>query len=82
MAQTPKPPPPSEPKQPEFKFRTKPVQERTIWESWAVLPAKTRLRVSIAITAFAGFGILVSDQLEKLFPDSKADQKTSKASGA
>ena len=33
-----------------------------------VLPAKTRLRVSIALTAFAGLGLLVSDQLEKVFP--------------
>ncbi|KAI0714903.1 hypothetical protein C8Q76DRAFT_440312 [Earliella scabrosa] len=68
MAETPRQLPPSKPKKPQFRFRTKPVQERSIFESWAVLPAKTRLRVSIAITAFAGIGILVSDQLEKIFP--------------
>ncbi|KAI0756360.1 hypothetical protein C8Q80DRAFT_1264427 [Daedaleopsis nitida] len=69
--QKPMPTPASESKQPEFKFRTKPVQDRSIWESWAVLPAKTRLRVSLAITAFAGLGILLSDKLEKTLPPPK-----------
>ncbi|KAI0828871.1 hypothetical protein BC628DRAFT_1173406 [Trametes gibbosa] len=58
--------------QPEFKFRTKPVQERSIWESYAVLPARTRLYVSLGITAFAAIGIYASDKLEEVFPPPSA----------
>ncbi|KAH9932036.1 uncharacterized protein BXZ73DRAFT_101411 [Epithele typhae] len=36
MAKPSQSPPPSEPKQPELKFRTKPVQERSLAQSWAV----------------------------------------------
>ncbi|KAI0652493.1 hypothetical protein C8Q79DRAFT_103491 [Trametes meyenii] len=68
MAQSPKTPRIPEQKYPEFKFRTKPVQERSIFESYAALPARTRLYVSLGITAFAGIGLLVSDRLEALFP--------------
>ncbi|KAF9820044.1 hypothetical protein IEO21_01706 [Rhodonia placenta] len=53
---------------PKASFRTVPVQQRSIWESWAVLPARTRLFVSLGITAFALGGVLVSDQLEKTIP--------------
>ncbi|KAJ8456135.1 hypothetical protein ONZ51_g12260 [Trametes cubensis] len=68
MSQPPKEPQHPEQKPPEFRFRTKPVQERTIWESYAVLPARTRLYVSLGITAFAAIGLYVSDQLEKSYP--------------
>ena len=39
-----------------------------------VLPAKTRLRVSLALTAFAAAGIWASDQLEKIIPPKDATQ--------
>ncbi|KAI0354599.1 hypothetical protein OH77DRAFT_1387358, partial [Trametes cingulata] len=68
MSQSSKPPQQQEQKYPEFKFRKKPVQERSIWESYAVLPARTRLYVSLGITAFAAVGLFMSDQLEKVFP--------------
>ncbi|KAL7285491.1 hypothetical protein ACG7TL_000588 [Trametes sanguinea] len=71
MSQSPNAPQQSEKKTPEFKFRTKPVQERTIFESFAVLPARTRLYISLGITAFAAAGIYVSDQLEKAYPATK-----------
>ncbi|CDO73004.1 hypothetical protein BN946_scf185007.g58 [Trametes cinnabarina] len=83
----------TEQKYPVFKFRTKPVQERSIFESYAgkvaqtivsrmsgpvltfraltALPARTRLYVSLGITAFAAVGLLVSDQLEKAIPAPK-----------
>ncbi|EJF67266.1 hypothetical protein BD309DRAFT_967677 [Dichomitus squalens] len=76
MSQTPKTPPKPAPKQPEFKFRTKPVAERSIWESWAVLPAKTRLRISLAITTVAAIGIWASDKLEEAIPAPKDAAKT------
>ncbi|KAH9897764.1 hypothetical protein C8Q73DRAFT_788002 [Cubamyces lactineus] len=71
MSQPPKAPQQSEQKVPEFRFRTKPVQERSIWESYAVLPARTRLYISLGITAFAAIGLYVSDQLEKSYPAPK-----------
>ncbi|GBE77223.1 hypothetical protein SCP_0100950 [Sparassis crispa] len=54
-------------------FRTVPVQERSLWQSYAVLPARTRLHISLGITAFALAGILMSNQLEKILPPSKED---------
>ncbi|KAI0931555.1 hypothetical protein AcW1_001072 [Taiwanofungus camphoratus] len=54
-------------------FRTAPVQQRSIWESWAVLPPKTRLRISLGVTAVALAGILISDQLEKVVPTPTKD---------
>ncbi|GJE89587.1 hypothetical protein PsYK624_056910 [Phanerochaete sordida] len=50
-------------------FRDVPVSKRSIWESWAVLPAKTRLTLSLAITGFAALGLFMSDQLEKSLPE-------------
>ena len=44
-----------------------------------VLPAKTRLRISLAITAFAAAGIWASDQLEKAIPAPKDAAQTSKS---
>ncbi|KAI1793103.1 hypothetical protein LXA43DRAFT_282087 [Ganoderma leucocontextum] len=79
MSHSPKPSSESRQKQPEFRFRTKPVGERSIWESWAVLPAKTRLRISLAITAFAAAGIWAADQLEKAIPAPKDAAQTSKS---
>ncbi|KAI0673770.1 hypothetical protein C8Q78DRAFT_1076741 [Trametes maxima] len=74
MAQPPKTPQNPEQNHPEFKFRTKPVQERSIFESYAALPARTRLYVSLGITAFAGIGLLVSDKLEAVFPPAQTAQ--------
>ncbi|KAM5535846.1 hypothetical protein V8D89_010464 [Ganoderma adspersum] len=79
MSHSPKSSSESRQKQPEFKFRAKPVGERSIWESWAVLPAKTRLRVSLALTAFAAAGIWASDQLEKVIPPPKEVAQASKS---
>ncbi|KAJ2966088.1 hypothetical protein NUW54_g13910 [Trametes sanguinea] len=78
MSQPSRAPPQSQQKVSEFKFRTKPVQERTIFESFAVLPARTRLYISLGITAFAAAGIYVSDQLEKAFPATKEPAAISK----
>ncbi|KAL1951308.1 hypothetical protein VTO73DRAFT_457 [Trametes versicolor] len=79
MSQRPKVPQQPETKYPEFKFRTKPVKERSIWESYAALPARTRLYVSLGITTFAAIGLYASDKLEDIFPpaQSGAAPKTS-----
>ncbi|KAI0368854.1 hypothetical protein BV20DRAFT_915211, partial [Pilatotrama ljubarskyi] len=77
MSQPSTPPQQPEQKYPEFKFRTKPVQERSVWESYAVLPARTRLYISLGITAFAAAGLFVSDQLEKVFPPEPTPPKAS-----
>lgn len=96
MSQSPKVPQ-QDTRYPEFKFRTKPVKERSIWESYAgnaqpvisvrcqtedgrpALPARTRLHVSLGITAFAAIGLYASDKLEDIFPPapSGAAPKTS-----
>ncbi|KAI0274794.1 hypothetical protein BC834DRAFT_965276 [Gloeopeniophorella convolvens] len=44
------------------------VRKRTIWESYAVLPAKTRLNISLAVCAVAIAGIFISDRLEEAIP--------------
>ncbi|KAF8506961.1 hypothetical protein F5888DRAFT_1798178 [Russula emetica] len=44
------------------------VRKRTIWESYAVLPPKTRLNISLAVCAVAIAGIFISDRLEKTIP--------------
>lgn len=54
----------------------------TAYDQCPVLPAKTRLKMSLVITAFALGGVFVSDQLEKAFPAPAAhtiseDTKTS-----
>ncbi|KAI0640051.1 hypothetical protein C8Q77DRAFT_1152958 [Trametes polyzona] len=67
MSTPPKAPQQPEQKYPEFKFRTKPVQERSIWESYA----GTVSGLYHGITAFAGIGLLVSDKLEEIFPSPK-----------
>ncbi|KII94272.1 hypothetical protein PLICRDRAFT_171930 [Plicaturopsis crispa FD-325 SS-3] len=46
-------------------IRDKPVAERTIWESYAVLPHKTRFAISIGLCVFAAGGLLASQYLEK-----------------
>ncbi|KAI9462415.1 hypothetical protein BJY52DRAFT_146521 [Lactarius psammicola] len=47
------------------------VRKRTLWESYAVLPAKTRLKISLAVCAVAIAGIFVSDGLERTMPPPK-----------
>ncbi|KAI0783079.1 hypothetical protein C8Q75DRAFT_811108 [Abortiporus biennis] len=54
------PPPPS--------FSGQSVQSRTIWQSYAALPARTRLYFSLAITGVALAGIYISDVLEEKLP--------------
>ncbi|KAH9968818.1 hypothetical protein BC827DRAFT_1263304 [Russula dissimulans] len=44
------------------------VRKRTIWESYAVLPPKVRLNISLALCTVAIAGIFVSDYLEKAIP--------------
>ncbi|KAA1468115.1 hypothetical protein DENSPDRAFT_927108 [Dentipellis sp. KUC8613] len=44
------------------------VRKRSLWASYAVLPAKTRLGISLGVCAVALAGIFVSDQLEKDMP--------------
>ncbi|KAI9512884.1 hypothetical protein F5148DRAFT_654060 [Russula earlei] len=49
------------------------VRKRTIWESYAVLPPKVRLNVSLALCSVAIAGIFISDYLEKaMHPPQKA----------
>ncbi|EIM83592.1 uncharacterized protein STEHIDRAFT_160170 [Stereum hirsutum FP-91666 SS1] len=45
-----------------------PVYRRTLWQSYAALPAQTRLRLSIGLFAFAAVGLYVSDRLEDSIP--------------
>lgn len=40
-----------------------------------VLPAKTRMRISLAVCAFAALGIYVSDKLEEAVPAPKEQDK-------
>ncbi|KAI0323115.1 hypothetical protein OF83DRAFT_1167127 [Amylostereum chailletii] len=47
------------------------VRRRTIWQSYAALPAQTRLRISIGICAVALAGIFISDRLEEAVPPPK-----------
>ncbi|KAF8481326.1 hypothetical protein DFH94DRAFT_692333 [Russula ochroleuca] len=44
------------------------VRKRSIWESYAVLPPKTRLNISLALCAVAIAGIVISDRLEEAMP--------------
>ncbi|KAI0001879.1 hypothetical protein BJV77DRAFT_1063260 [Russula vinacea] len=44
------------------------VRKRSIWESYAVLPPKTRLNLSLALCAVALAGIVISDRLEEAMP--------------
>ncbi|OBZ79266.1 hypothetical protein A0H81_01569 [Grifola frondosa] len=55
-------------------WRTRSVRNRSLWESYAVLPAKTRLRISLYVTAIAVVGIFVSDKLEDLLPIQPKEQ--------
>ncbi|KAI0004187.1 hypothetical protein BJV74DRAFT_763919 [Russula compacta] len=47
------------------------VRKRTIWKSYAVLPPKTRLNISLALCAVAVAGIFISDRLEEAMPPPK-----------
>ncbi|KAH9081939.1 hypothetical protein EDB83DRAFT_2335625 [Lactarius deliciosus] len=47
------------------------VRKRTLWESYAVLPANTRLKISLAVCALAVAGIFISDGLERAIPPPK-----------
>ncbi|KZT08713.1 uncharacterized protein LAESUDRAFT_811317 [Laetiporus sulphureus 93-53] len=48
--------------------RHKTAQERSVLESWFVLPARTRLYLSVGFAVFAAAGLYASDQLEKWYP--------------
>ncbi|KAI0072227.1 hypothetical protein K474DRAFT_1711787 [Panus rudis PR-1116 ss-1] len=52
----------------------KPVQQRSLWESYAVLPAKTRLKISLAVTLVAAGGIYLSNKLEEAIPATEEDK--------
>ncbi|KZT73341.1 hypothetical protein DAEQUDRAFT_762256 [Daedalea quercina L-15889] len=54
--------------------QNKPVGQRTLGESWVALPARTRLRISLAVTGIALAGVYLSDQLERILPP-PADKK-------
>ncbi|KZT30784.1 hypothetical protein NEOLEDRAFT_35926 [Neolentinus lepideus HHB14362 ss-1] len=59
------------------------VNRRNLWQSWMMLSPRTRLKFSLAICAFSGAGILVSDVLGWAYPveqDSTQNQKPSPAS--
>ncbi|OCH86670.1 hypothetical protein OBBRIDRAFT_838004 [Obba rivulosa] len=49
-------------------IRDEPVRNRSILESWSVLPARTRRCISLSITAVALVGLWVSDRLEEAIP--------------
>ncbi|ETW87143.1 hypothetical protein HETIRDRAFT_447732 [Heterobasidion irregulare TC 32-1] len=57
------------------------VRKRPIWDSWAVLPAKTRLRISLGVCAVAFAGMVISDQLEVIFPPELPPPTPAPASG-
>jgi len=44
------------------------VADRSLWQSYLALPAKTRLQLSVALAVFAAGGLVVSDYLEKKIP--------------
>ncbi|TCD65428.1 hypothetical protein EIP91_002684 [Steccherinum ochraceum] len=55
-------------KRPQHNVLNDNVQKRSMWQSFSVLPAQTRLKISLAVTAFAVAGIYISDQLEAAIP--------------
>ncbi|KIK91114.1 hypothetical protein PAXRUDRAFT_150208 [Paxillus rubicundulus Ve08.2h10] len=44
------------------------VRNRSLWESYKVLPARSRVYVSMALCTVGAAGVFVSDYLEKWFP--------------
>ncbi|CAL1694459.1 unnamed protein product [Somion occarium] len=64
----------SNPKGPLSSTAAKPIRQRSLWESYAVLPAKTRLKISLAITAVALGGIYLSNRLEETIPAPPEDK--------
>ncbi|KAJ3537403.1 hypothetical protein NM688_g6696 [Phlebia brevispora] len=62
---------------PRKSFREVPVPQRSLWESWAVIPAKTRLKISLAFTGFALAGLIMSDKLEQWLPAAQPSSTTS-----
>ncbi|KAJ6575413.1 hypothetical protein B0H19DRAFT_641838 [Mycena capillaripes] len=44
------------------------VADRTLWQSYLALPAKTRMKFSIGMALFAATGLAVSNYLEKAIP--------------
>ncbi|KAI0348264.1 hypothetical protein BDW22DRAFT_1424454 [Trametopsis cervina] len=67
------------PSAPKTSFREVPVAQRSIWQSWAVLPAKTRLRVSLALTGVALAGMFISDKLEQALPEGRGFDQAAKS---
>ncbi|KAG1795698.1 uncharacterized protein HD556DRAFT_369042 [Suillus plorans] len=44
------------------------VANRSLWQSYKALPARTRLYISMAVCSVGAVGIYVSDCLEKKYP--------------
>ncbi|TFL03671.1 hypothetical protein BDV98DRAFT_591508 [Pterulicium gracile] len=49
---------------------------KTLLQSYQALPPKTRLLFSVSVLAFAGLGMLVSDQLEQRIPANVRQEQT------
>ncbi|KAG2022882.1 hypothetical protein CC2G_000601 [Coprinopsis cinerea AmutBmut pab1-1] len=53
-----------------------PTHEKTLLQSYATLPPRTRMKIALAMCAVGGIGLVVSDYLEKkLPPPEKSSQK-------
>ncbi|KAF5385026.1 hypothetical protein D9615_001231 [Tricholomella constricta] len=52
-----------------------PIANRTLAQSYAALPARTRLYFSLGVCAVALAGIMISDQLEEKIPAKPSDNQ-------
>ncbi|KAG9314120.1 hypothetical protein JVU11DRAFT_4903 [Chiua virens] len=50
------------------------ARSRSLWESYKVLPARTRLYVSMAVCTIGAVGIFISDHLEERYPAQRPAQ--------
>jgi len=62
-------------------LRRNPIANRTLAQSYAALPARTRLNLSLVVCAVAAAGLLVSDMLEEKIPAQKANASDSQQQG-
>jgi len=52
-----------------------PVASRTLLQSYAALPARTRLALSLGVCGIAAAGLVMSDVLEEKYPANDSSQK-------
>ncbi|KZV70995.1 hypothetical protein PENSPDRAFT_425574 [Peniophora sp. CONT] len=57
------------------------VRKRTMWESWAALPANQRLAISLGICGFAVAGMYATDLLEENLPAQGSEAQPGRKAG-